>query len=308
MGGEIGVVSKVGSGSTFWFSVPLPLSSAPCETFPMPAALCGQRLLILSSPIIGEVLRSYAESWKLRVDIATSPPKALLMLWRALKQGDPYKLIFADEDAIGEVPRFLQTIDRRAMLTGTQFVLVTSLFKKQSPTAPLRTRIEFLTKPIVKASLRGIILNTLGKQQGLVPSAALAQHPGQIPKQSALILVVEDNLVNQRVVSLELQKLGFEAHTVSNGLQAVKAVKERNYALVLMDIQMPEMDGLDATRIIRQCEAETGRHVPIIATTASLIRDEQQKCLHAGMDDCLAKPLRMETLQAALQKWIPALT
>ena len=119
-----------------------------------------------------------------------------------------------------------------------------------------------------------------------------------------MILLVEDNLMNQRLGLLQLKKLGYQAEAVSNGHEAVTTVALGRYALVLMDCQMPEMDGFEATVQIRQQELGTSTHIPIIALTANAMPSDRQACLAAGMDDYLSKPVRMEELRAMLERWI----
>jgi CheY-like chemotaxis protein len=121
--------------------------------------------------------------------------------------------------------------------------------------------------------------------------------------QTQPILLVEDTLTNQRLGLLQLKRLGYQAEAVSSGREAVTAVAQGRYTLVLMDCMMPEMDGFEATTAIRQQELETGTHIPIIALTASAMRGDRQKCFDAGMDDSLSKPVRMEDLCAMLERW-----
>ena len=118
-----------------------------------------------------------------------------------------------------------------------------------------------------------------------------------------MILLVEDNSINQRLGLLQLKKLGYQAEAVSSGHEAITAIAQGHYALVLMDCQMPEMDGYEATGHIRQMESTTGNHIPIIALTANAMPSDRQACLAAGMDDYLSKPVRMEELRAMLERW-----
>ncbi len=120
-----------------------------------------------------------------------------------------------------------------------------------------------------------------------------------------MILLVEDNQVNQKLILLFLKKLGYQAETVSNGREAVKASSSNQYALILMDCDMPEMDGFEATIAIRHHEQGTGRHIPIIALTASVMKGDKEKCFAAGMDDFLGKPMNLQDLRAMIERWMP---
>jgi two-component system, sensor histidine kinase and response regulator len=122
--------------------------------------------------------------------------------------------------------------------------------------------------------------------------------------ENKVILVAEDNVVNQKIATLLLEKLGLQAHVVINGLQAVQAVAERQYPVVLMDCHMPEMDGFEATRAIRRMEITSGRHTPIIAVTALAMAGDRERCIEAGMDDYIAKPIDKERLKNKLAQWM----
>lgn len=131
------------------------------------------------------------------------------------------------------------------------------------------------------------------------------QAPAAVPDTGKLILLAEDNPVNQRLTLLQLEQLGYPAHSVNNGRQALEAILRSPYALVIMDCQMPVMDGLEATRAIRQAEHTLGRHVPIVALTASAMQWERELCLNAGMDDYMSKPVNLDQLRLMLERWLP---
>ena len=147
-------------------------------------------------------------------------------------------------------------------------------------------------------------------QQPLLPSAGGNFEPGLFTQDELLrdiprtILVAEDNLVNQRIITLLLEKLGLQAYLVNNGMEAVKAVAEKDYPVVLMDCHMPEMDGFEATRAIRRMEAATGKHTPIIAVTALAMAGDRERCIEAGMDDYIPKPIDKERLKNKLNQWM----
>ncbi len=130
------------------------------------------------------------------------------------------------------------------------------------------------------------------------------------PLATASILLAEDNPTNQKMALLQLEKLGFKAEAVANGRKAVDAVVHdaNSYALILMDVQMPEMDGLAATRAIRKAELTTGRHIPIIAMTANVMQGDREACIAAGMDDYISKPVNRDKLRQVLERWLPVAT
>jgi CheY-like chemotaxis protein len=160
-----------------------------------------------------------------------------------------------------------------------------------------------LTKPVKQAQLRDALARVLGKLEGTALPTIVA--PKAVPdRRRARILIAEDNIVNQKVVLLQLRRLGYAADAVSNGAEAIEALGRIDYDIVLMDCQMPELDGYEATQIIRRQEAGR-RRLPIIAMTAHALAGDRDKCIDAGMDDYVCKPVVVSELDATLGRWDP---
>jgi CheY-like chemotaxis protein/HPt (histidine-containing phosphotransfer) domain-containing protein len=155
-----------------------------------------------------------------------------------------------------------------------------------------------LTKPVRQATVKGAILAALAARKRLPPIRRAPPAPGAAAGPARHVLLAEDNLVNQRLFIALLQKHGHTVTTVNNGREAVRAVAAQQFDVVLMDLQMPEMGGLEATRLIRQSEAGSGRHTPIVALTAHALKGDREKCLSAGMDAYMAKPVQNAALVA----------
>jgi PAS domain S-box-containing protein len=294
MGGEIGVESVPGEGSTFWFTVRLGLAQAPEKVLPR---LKGHRILVVDDNATNRrVLQLQLERNGCQVvavdtgqaaltELANSKFGALLTDYR-MPGMDGIDLVAA----IRAVPAF----------SALPIVILASQDDRERlHNAPVS---EILMKPVRESSLLRSLQRIFSDRP--VPasdSAEPAATPGATGR--GTVLLAEDNLVNQRVATLLLKKLGYGVDIVSNGRQAVEALKERSYDLVLMDCQMPEMDGFEATKAIRAGVSTT---VPIVALTANALQGEREKCLEAGMNDYLAKPINRDLLAAKLAELIPA--
>jgi len=193
-----------------------------------------------------------------------------------------------------------RTIKARAELAGVRLIMLTSLgVRDRAGMAPDSGFVAVLTKPVRQARLESCIADVLGTASPGRP-APVAALP---PTAGGRILVVEDNPVNQRVAILLLRKLGHRADAVANGVEAIEASRRIRYDVILMDCQMPEMDGYAATRAIRAAETPDAR-VPIVAMTAGVLQEDRERCLAAGMDDYLAKPVREAELANMLARWL----
>ncbi len=322
MGGTMGVESEVGKGSTFWFTVEFERS---LEQTPMaivePQPLRGVRVLVADSSITQyEIIQRYLEVWGIRTDYAASCDAARAQLHRGVGEGHPYYLLFCDAalpDA--ELTNLLQEIESDAELSLTHVVAIGSMLRPNNAqqNAGLPTHL-FLNKPLHHAQLLGALAREVPNERDIMAQVSEAvvidsslQHdssqanPDLSPLHQVRILLVEDNIVNQKVALHQLKKLGYWADVSNDGQDAIDKVSRGEYTLLLMDCQMPMMDGFEATRIIRQQEAGSGQHIPIIAMTANAMEGDRDLCLSAGMDDYIPKPVQFEQLRQTLERWIP---
>ena len=261
--------------------------------------------------------------WGLQSATASDGYQALALLRDAATRGEPFDLAILDL----QMPRMDglelgHAITADPALAATRLVLLTSMgLRGQAEKAKQAGIAAYLTKPVHRSHLYdclSMIVDLPAKSAADLLEVGAASRPNDVLvtrhvlKEAAVaararILVAEDNIVNQKVAVCQLEKLGYRADVVANGLEAVDAVSRISYALVLMDCQMPEMDGLEATAMIRKREGEqAGRRLPIVAMTANAMQGDREKCLEAGMDDYLAKPVKQADLGTTLARWIPA--
>ena len=296
MGGEIGVESKPGEGSEFWFTIPLAkqLETGPLET--PSERVQGTRILVVDDNATNrEVLTAQLQSWGARVAAVEDGSKALACLRKAVDAGDRFQVAVLDMMMPGMDGETLgRAILSDDTLKSTRLLMMTSIGQRED--AHRFKEIGFaayLIKPVRQSDLLAYLVAALTGEQPHEVCAPVARHRLQEARRSnARILLVEDNLTNQEVASAILQRLGWHADVSSNGRQALQALETRAYDLVLMDIQMPEMDGFEATRQIREPGSKVlDRDVPIIAMTAYAMAGDEAKCLASGMNDYIAKPI-----------------
>jgi signal transduction histidine kinase/DNA-binding response OmpR family regulator/HPt (histidine-containing phosphotransfer) domain-containing protein len=313
MGGSVGVVSTVGQGSTFWFTAKLEKSPEPDGPRKIPASLANIRVLVVDDNATNlQILRHQLLAWNMRKGTASSGDEALKMLGDAVAAGDPYDLALLDmQMPVMDGLTLARTIKADPSIASTRLIILTSLSQHQSAEELAAVGIDaYLTKPVKQQRLCDCLLRVMGKAD-LGPglgSRLRAESESAAPQArwKARILLAEDNQVNQMVAAGQLRKLGYTADTAGNGLEALECAQRIPYDIVFMDCQMPEMDGYEASRRIRQNEARaaTGRApIHIIAMTANALQGDREKCLEAGMDDYLSKPVRLPDLQKALERW-----
>jgi len=314
MGGEIGVNSRPGKGSTFWFTGRFGKQLSPALELRMEAAgLDGLRALIVDDSATNRKILSHQfDSWGIIYEEAESGMKALELLRAAVVGGVPYALavldlMMPDMDGL----ELARTIKSDPDLAATHLVLLTSYGQRgDSANAREAGVAAYLTKPVRQSQLFHCLARVisqpmvLGEQsQPLDATAALVtEHiPGErLVMSDKLILLAEDNIVNQKVAIRQLLKMGYRADAVANGREALEALTRIRYDAVLMDCQMPEMDGYEATAEIRRREGASV-HTPIVAMTANALQGDRNKCIAAGMDDYISKPVRPEELQKVLE-------
>ncbi|HEY8549320.1 MAG TPA: response regulator [Vicinamibacterales bacterium] len=309
MDGEIGVESEPGAGSTFWFTARLQHGAGERSTSAVraPAQLRELRVLIVDDHATNrQILQRQLAAWGVTTGEAASGQSALGELRAAAQRGTPYMLAFLD----AHMPEMNGLEVARAIrsdsgIADTCLVMMTSLHPAAAEELRAAGLQATLTKPVKQAQLLQCLTGLLGVDAPPAPNrpAAPRQPPAEPVPDRGHVLVVEDNYVNQRVATAQLARLGFSADIVSNGREAVQAALSGRYDLVLMDCQMPELDGYAATQAIRA--RERGSRTIIIAMTAHALEGERDRCLRAGMDDYLSKPIQLDALRAMLDKWHP---
>jgi two-component system sensor histidine kinase/response regulator len=312
MNGTIGVESIEGKGSNFYFVVPLEICAAKTVA-PLETSLSNLRMLIVDDePLAREILVEYVTSWGIRTETASSGKECLHLLRDAQANGDPFRLALVDfnmpdQDGIN----LAREIAADADIRDTSLILLTAFDTvKLGPLAIETGFSAYLTKPVKQAAILQCLMDVVNGDKNVAGSAdnERKRDRSQIQKKvirTEVILVAEDHPVNQQVAQLYLDELGFPCHIANNGIEAVEAANSGSYALVLMDCQMPERDGFDATKGIREFEKESGRHIPIVAMTANAVKGDKERCIAAGMDDYLSKPVAPDELKAVLDRWLP---
>jgi len=302
MDGRIGVRSVAGEGSTFWFIARFEKQAADIRVVERPVNLAGLRTLIVDDNATNrQILKHQLDSWGMLYEEAGSGAEALEMLRSAARCRQPFKLAMLDLMMPGmngfELAR---EIKADKAIGGVELVMVTSFGERGDSTAAQETGIAaYLTKPVRQMQLFNCLTKIMGtSQEAKSPVLPLISDQSEIISSKRLLLA-EDNIVNQKVALRQLHKLGYRADAVANGREAVEALRRIPYDLVLMDCQMPEMDGYEATAEIRRHEGAR-KHTWIVAMTAHALDGDRDKCLAAGMDDYISKPVKIEDLSAVL--------
>ena len=313
MGGEIGVESEPGLGSTFFFEVAFAKSSEDVRFASTPRTdLRGLRVLVVDDNDTNrKIVHHQVVSWGMKNGTAADGPEALRMLLSFAEAGEPYDLAIVDRQMPGmDGMELARRIKAEPSLSRTRLIMLTSLGRRMEAEGAMRAGIDaYLTKPVRQSKLFDAIANFIG-----APGEAATEEPRPVILEvgaretvpsGARVLVAEDNAVNQRVAVKMLERLGYRADVAADGLEAVEAVSRVPYHAILMDVQMPEMDGYEATVEIRRLERGTDRHTPIMALTANAMQGDREKALEAGMDDHVSKPVKPEELGAILARWLP---
>ena len=309
MQGEIGLSSAPGRGSTFWFTLPVaaPAGAASEESLRrvgMERALLGKRaLLAVMAPARRAIRRRQVANWGVTTVEARNGLELMALLHAAAAQHEPFDVVLLEAELSDtNAFRLAEEITHDPAIEGTRLVLL-SPFGRRS-LAELSSSMRRGFAALLPSPLRPQdLLNALAEAVGFVPGEVPMDASPLVPiVPSARVLVAEDNAINQKVAMRLLQKLGYDVDLAANGRAAIDALSARPYALVLMDCQMPEMDGFAATREIRRREG-SDHHVPIIAMTAHAMQGDRERCLAAGMDDYLTKPVAIAQLQQAVAKW-----
>jgi two-component system, sensor histidine kinase and response regulator len=305
MAGQMGLASVPGAGSTFWFSVPVVPTPVTAESTPAPQSLAGARLLLLvANPTLAAIVARRARRWGLAVESVVSVDQALAMLRDAAERGAAFDVALVDPAPGRERGPSLDFV-ADPVLADVPLVMLASVTRAGEAATPPRAGLTLrLAKPVrteeLHDALRAALRREVVKRS---PPAPAAPAP---PRLAGRILMAEDNRVNQGVALGMLEGAGLAVDVVEDGRQAILRLASRHYDLVLMDGQMPELDGFAATAEIRRFEAINGGHIPIVAVTAGALEGDRERCLAVGMDDYLAKPFTRAQLVDAVARWLPA--
>ena len=307
MGGEVGVESTLGAGSTFWFTAELQRTDAEPARRGSPEDLSAQRVLVVDdNETSRRILTHLLTKWHMRVTAVDGARMAMMELRRGAAADDRFTLVLLDMQMPGmDGIALARMIRSEAQFHSPPMVMLTSLGSGNSRAIKEAGITTSLNKPVKESLLLETVLQAVAGKETYDSKTAPGQKPGG--KRDAVrgvlrILVAEDNPVNQKVAVRMLEKLGHRADIAGNGREALNALKNAPYDIVLMDCNMPEMDGFEATGLIRASEPE-GRHTVIIAMTANALEGDRDRCLAAGMDDYLTKPVTQQRLAARLEAW-----
>jgi signal transduction histidine kinase/CheY-like chemotaxis protein len=309
MQGRIWVESEQGKGSTFYFTARFGNSEAPAKATVdlRMEELRGMRALVVDDNYTNRrILHDMLLQWKMFPELADSGREALSMLHRAVAEKRPYPLVIVDRH-MPEMDGFtlLEKIHAEPVLGSTAIMMLTSGDQPEDPRRCQQLGVAgYAIKPVSRQELLRLVLKTLGEVHGEQEPAAPV--PLSVVKPLApfqiSILLAEDNVFNQKVALGLLGRMGHQVTLANNGEEAVALFAANSFDLVLMDIQMPEMDGFRATELLRQHQQETGIKVPIVAMTAHAMQGDRERCLAAGMDDYLSKPIGRKDLAAVIAR------
>jgi two-component system, sensor histidine kinase and response regulator len=321
MGGTIGVESAPGRGSSFWFTARFRRQPGITETeAESRQALFGRRVMIVDTiEARGRNLRRQLGYWGIEAVLAANAGEVAATLRASAGAGAPLDAVLLNVDAAdGDPLALIRSIQGESGCIGRRIVAMYPLGQRPDEQWRQEARVSaWLSMPVRPSHLFDCLMTAISPGAGAQPAARAANRRRAFAPLSTLaslspesvrhnvrILVAEDHAVNQRVMLRMLQRLGYRADSVSSGREALEAARAKPYDIILMDCQMPDLDGYEATREIRRLTA-SGREIAIIGVTAHALEGDRQKCLDAGMNDYLRKPVLPEDLAAAMAKWLP---
>ena len=310
MGGQIGVESEVGQGSTFWFTCQLEPAESVSAAGKERRSLRGVHVLVVDDNHTNRVILDQTlAGWSVRSSACSGAREALAELSRAAAAGDRYELAILDY----HMPEMdgldlARSIRDHPALRSTKLILLTSSARRGDARVARGSGIDgFLTKPVKTSALYDCLAAVLARGATAAPMPMVTTYTlaATNAAQRHRMLVVDDSAVNQRVATRMLENMGHRVDVASNGREAVVAVQNESYAAVLMDCQMPEMDGFEATMAIRRMEG-SGKRIPIIAMTAGAMKGDEEKCIASGMNGYVSKPVDPDKLNDAISRWVAA--
>ena len=305
--GTIGVESAPGQGSTFWFTAKLAVCEAPDDAEALDRSLLqGRRVLCVSDNAMQRsILEHHLHTWDAQVDCQPDGASAVHALRRACQEGRPYDIAIVDHQMPDMTGSDLVQVLRAEPDLMTLSLIVLRPVGHQNAAEQNLKLVADLAKPVRRAQLYRRLRKAMTQMDSLPEPVFEDPYPSDVhqPLICAKVLLAEDNVVNQKVAIRMLRRMGCRVDAVANGREVIDALKGIQYTLILMDCQMPEMDGYTAAQQIREQEAAGNRHIPIIAMTANAMAGDRERCLDAGMDDYLSKPVEFVRLFEILKKW-----
>ncbi len=304
MGGQIWIESKAGEGTTVRFTASFgrPVPDKPAKATVGADDMADVRVLIVDDNATNRrILEELIRSWELRPTSVDGATAAIETLEEAVQAGDPYRIVLSDlnmPDVDGA--RLAQQIRQNPEWRATPVIILSSGARAEDIRRCEEAKVTAqLMKPVKQSEL----LNTIALSLGLTAASDAVPEPARAARtlRPLNILLAEDSLVNQRLALGLLKKYGHSVTVANNGKEAVTAVASENFDVVLMDVEMPEMDGYEATAVIRVQQRQSGTHVPIIAMTAHAMKGDREQCLESGMDDYISKPIRIQQLLDKLE-------
>jgi len=308
MGGDIGVTSVQGQGALFYFTIPLYNAQMPS----LPSRQCAEHIDLqgLSVLVIGdsndsvEIIGNYLVAWGMQSTRINHSQVSRVVSIQGDVTGTLYDVVIVDTTMEQDGKDLVRTIKQHSTLSKSKIIVLSydERIGQQADSAD-----GYLLKPVKQSQLFDCIAGSMSR----IPQMQLSTNVVEVAttvseamKETGIkILLAEDNKANQKLAMLLLTKLGYQVQLAMNGQEAVAAVRQGSYDLILMDCQMPEMDGFEATVQIRQLETSTGKHIPIIAMTANAMQGDREKCLAVGMDDYISKPINPKQLKQILERW-----
>jgi signal transduction histidine kinase/DNA-binding response OmpR family regulator len=305
MGGRIWVESAPGKGSTFHFTARFGISVSAGSPLPLEKAqLKGVRALVVDDNLQNRlILERLLAGWGMEPTLAEGGRQALQILAQALEAQQSFALALTDAN-MPEMDGFqlAEEIRKNPRLSGTTIMMLTSAGQRGDAARCRQLGLDaYLTKPVGPAELLEVVLRVAGCKHSTEKPALVTRHSLREERRPLRILLAEDNPVNQKLASRLLEKRGHNVVTTGNGREALERIEKESFDLVLMDVQMPEVDGFAATATIRKKEETTGTHLPVVAMTAHVMQGDKERCLAAGMDGYVSKPIDVKELLAAVQ-------